>query len=446
MTSFKNKKNDITQGTGFYGNDKNTPVYEQISLDPNYSRSQGDYGTDIFVIGFTAGNEWKQQMVASVLDGFLYAVHSDALIVNVDGTLISKETLPDLMVSHKSFFQENADEYYIALTDDKVAKTFSKEITDDPEVAGKITLRLMIMPEFHRRVAMVRQTGMKIKDKGNINGIIPFAGLLYIEGDALNSYLRNLENPQHLEWEIERADNKSKARKLLASLTKFIKECLDSLKDDDSEEALDPSVGEYLSAEQTETQKQEDRIESITDTIKDVKVKVTVIAAKPTGTQADGPGSTLVDDPNGDIRVTDIPGEGGRSGDAPGGHGTGGGGHGNGNGHGDNPVEHKMSYSAIAPAKVRIMCTNKAAGQYNVSFTPATSATNGVLDLFMAAESQSYSATILAATCDAFPAMKFTKNRLDGFNFQEKTPITINVTLDYHDYCSMEVKAYGNKV
>lgn len=43
-------------------------------------------------------------------------------------------------------------------------------------------------------------------DKGNINGLIPFAGVLYIEGDKLNEYLRTLENPQHTKWEIERAE------------------------------------------------------------------------------------------------------------------------------------------------------------------------------------------------------------------------------------------------
>lgn len=77
---------------------------------------------------------------------------------------------------------------------------------------------------------MIRQTGMKIKDKGNINGLIPFAGTLFIEGDAINSYLRSLENPQHLEWEVERAENKSKAKRLLTTLTRFIKASLDEMK------------------------------------------------------------------------------------------------------------------------------------------------------------------------------------------------------------------------
>jgi hypothetical protein len=446
LTSFKNKKGETTQGIGFYGNDKNVPVQEQISLDPSYQRSAEDYGTDIFVLGFTGEGDWKEKMVASILDGFLYAVYNNALVVNVDGTVISRDTLPDLMVSHKSYFKEYADEYYTVLTDDIVAHTFEKEITDDSTLVGKVTLRLMIMPEFHRRVAMVRQTGMKIKDKGNINGLIPFAGILYIEGNKLNSYLRGLENPQHLEWEIERAENKTKARNLLACLTKFIKKCLDELKDDDSEEALDPSVGEYLSAEQDEFSKQDNVAENLNDTIKSIKVKVNTVTSKPTGTQSSGDGTTEVDDPEGEIVVTDIPGEGGCDGDSSGSHGDGSGGHGTGTGGGDTPVDHRKSLFGIAPAKVRVLCTNKLAGQYTVSFMPAVSAENGILDLFMSAESQNYDASIVSATCDACPGIKFSKNRIEGLSFTEKVPVLIKVVLDYHDYCSMEVKAYGNKV
>lgn len=452
LTSFKNKKQETTQGTGFYGNDKNSPVYDQIFLDPNYKREAGDFGTDIYILAFTADSEWKQQMVASIIDGFLYAVYNKELVVNVDGTRIADDTLADLMVSHKPHFREYADEYYRTLTDEKLAHTFEKDISvvsgsGKETITGKVMLKLMIMPEFHRRVAMVRQTGMKIKDKGNINGLIPFAGLLYIQGDSLNSYLRSLENPQHLEWEVDRAENKSTARKLLNSLTKFIKECLDELKDDDSEEALDPSVGEFLAAEPEGDPKKEELAENISDTVKTIQVKKNPVSPKSTGTQASGTGNALVDDPNGDVVVTDVPGTGGRNGEGTGGGGGGGGGgHGVGTGNGDEPVEKRKSLAAIAPAKVRVMCTNKAAGQYTISFTPSASATNGVIDLFMSAESQNYDANIVNVQCEECPGLKINKNRIEGFVFNEKTPVTIKVSLDYHDYCSMEVKAYGNKV
>lgn len=446
LTSYKNRDGVITQGTGFFGGKKNTPMPSQCSLDNNYKRAANDFGTDIYIVGFVADSDWREQMVASVLDGFLYSVYKKALVVNIDGTVISSETLPSLVESHKEYFKEYADEYYKTLTDEKVAQSFEMSFTDDPSIEGKVTLRLMIMPDFHRRCAMVRQTGMKIKDKGNINGIIPFAGILYIEGDALNSFLRSLENPQHLEWEVARAENKTKAQKLLRKLTQFVKQCLDKMKDDDSEEALDPSVGEYLSAEQETSQNQEEISENLNDSVKSITVKSSPVSSKPTGTQAGGQGTTQVDDPKGDIVVTDVPGEGGRNGNETGGTGTGGGGHDAGTGGGDTPIDHKKSLSAIAPAKVRIMCTNKSTGQYTISFTPATDARDGVLDLFMSAESQNYDAAISAVCCADCQTIRFSGNRIAGLTFVEKQPLIIKVTLDYYDYCSMEVKAYGNKV
>lgn len=446
LTSFKNKKNEITQGTGFYGNDKNSPMYKQYSLDPAYSRSADNSGTDIFIVAFNGDSGWQHQMVASVLDGFLYAIYNGTLVVDVDGTVICKDSLADLMISHKEYFNEHADEYYQTLTDENIARTFTKEFTDDSEIVGKLTLKLMIMPSFSRRVAMIRQTGMKIKDKGNINGLIPFAGTLFIEGDTINSYLRSLENPQHLEWEVERADNKSKAKRLLTSLTRFIKASLDEMKNDESEETLDPTVGEYLSANDFDKSSNQERTEALQDSIKDIKIHVTEVAPKPTGTQTGDPGQALVDDEDGDIVITDLPGEGGSGSQGKGGHGGLGGGNNPGDGGGNVPVEHRKKLSAISTASVRNMVRNKATGEYTIVFTPDSSATDGVLEVFMSAESQNYEASIVTVSSSECPDLKFDKNRIMNLVFTEKKALRLNIQLDYHDYCSLEVKAYGNQV
>lgn len=446
LTSFKNKKSEITQGTGFYGNDKNSPTYKQYSLNPDYQRKAGDTGTDIFIAGFTGEKGWQNQLIASVLDGFLYAVYKESLIVDVDGITISKETLPELMATYKEYFNEHADEYYQTLTDEKRARTFTNEITDDPEIAGKLTLNMIIMPAYHRRVAMIRQTGMKIKDKGNINGLIPFAGTLFIEGDAINAYLRNLENPQHIEWEVERADNKAKATRLLKYLTQFIKRSLDEMKNDDTEDALDPIVGEYLSANDVEETENEERVEAIRDSIKDIKVKVTEIAPKQSEVPTGDLGNTLVDDEDGEVVVTDIPGEGGSGSQGAGGHGGNGGGSNPGDGGGNAPIEHKKKLSSIAAISVRSMMKNKNTGEYTIVFTPSVSATNGLLDVFMSAESQNYDATIVKAICSDCPDLRVSGNRILNLTFSEKKPVRIDIQLAYKDYCSLEVKAYGNQV
>ena len=79
------------------------------------------------------------------------------------------------------------------------------------------------------------------------------------------------------------------------------------------------------------------------------------------------------------------------------------------------------------------------------TFVPTANASVAVIDLFMSAESQNYNAKIVGATCDSCPGISFSDNRISGLAFAENVPIRIKVQLDYHDYCSMEVKAYGNK-
>lgn len=61
----------------------------------------------------------------------------------------------------------------------------------------------------------------------------------------------------------------------------------------------------------------------------------------------------------------------------------------------------------------------------------------------MSAESQNYEASIVAASCSECPDLKFDKNRITNLVFTEKKAIRLNIQLDYHDYCSLEVKAYG---
>lgn len=442
LTSFKNKKNEITQGTGYYGDVKNSPMYRQFSLDPAYFRNADDFGTDTFILGFNGDSGWQHQMVASILDGYLYAIYNGTLVVDVDGIIVNKDSLADLMISHKDYFNEYADEYYQTLIDEDLSRTFTKELTEGPEISGKLTLKLMIKPSFSRRVAMIRQTGMKIKDKGNINGLIPFAGTLFIEGVSINSYLRSLENPQHLEWEIERADNKSEAKRLLTSLTRFIKSSLDEMKNDESEESLDPTVGEYLSANDSDNSPNKERAEAIQDNIKNIKISVKEVVPKLEETSIGKPGKTHRDDKKGDNVTDGINDKGDNDGQNksedhdPAGRDK--------FGQSDKKtVKQRKKMSDITMSSVRNIVRNKTCGEYTIIFTPGSSA-EGVLEVFMSAESQNYEAPIIAVSCNECPDLEFDKNKITNLVFTKNQPLRINIQLDYHDYCSLEVKAYGN--
>lgn len=96
--------------------------------------------------------------------------------------------------------------------------------------------------------------------------------------------------------------------------------------------------------------------------------------------------------------------------------------------------------------RIRNVLRDKATGQYTIVFTPMISAQDGIMDVFMSAESQNYEASIVSATCASCPDLKVSHNRISNLVFTANQPLRIDIQLDYHDYCSMEVKAYGNQV
>lgn len=444
LTSFKDNEGDTKQGIGFYGKDKNAPIYEQFSLDPDFSRPT-DSGTDLFILGFVAEHEWKEKMIASILDGFLYAVYTGKLVVDVDGITIEKDNLSDIVSKYHKYCEEYADEYYKALT--STTKEDAKLFEDDILSMGKVTLYLILQHDMHRKVAMVRKTGMKILDRGHISGLIKFSGLLYIEGEKLNVFLRTMENPQHTKWEYDRADDPKMAKKVIKALGDFIRRCLKELKNDSSDEELNPSVGEYLT-EEHDADSPEERSENLNDNVKEIRKKVVKIRKpKEDDFNISGESTTSVDDENGDIEEDDIPGTGGLEGIGTPTHSTSRGGSGLGNSGGPHPTEHKRSLSGIAPSKLRIMADNNKVGSYLISFTPSASAENCSLKLFLSAESDKYNADIISAEDIASgDNLKINGNTISKLTFTENVTLKLRVSINYKDYCSMEVRAYGHKV
>ena len=78
----------------------------------------------------------------------------------------------------------------------------------------------------NRKVAMIRKTGMKIKDHGGVSrSFLQFAGVMYIEGEQLNKELVAMENPAHTKWEgCENTGHEKESRELFKALNSFIKD------------------------------------------------------------------------------------------------------------------------------------------------------------------------------------------------------------------------------
>lgn len=442
ITSFRNVANEITTGVGYYGADGNSPVFDQLFLQPGFHRGPGQTGTDVYISGFRKSPDWKSDIVAAVLDGFLYAVYIGKLIVRVDDIIIDSAHLDSLCEDYKEFFSENADKYYEILTS-------TESVDIDFNNMGLIRLWIAIKPDrpdMHRKVAMVRKTGMKIMDKGGISGNVPFAGLMLIEGDKINDFLRSLENPQHTKWEPDRCSRgRQYAQGIIRDLVKFIKDTLDKLQPDDDGDEVDPSVGEYLPDEVDDATPAGDQTEeTISNTVRSIDRAKTRPKKKP-GTVSPDSEDAEVEDKDGEPADSDDGSGAGHNG----GHGGGnqsGDGDGHGNGIGPHPGEVHKAVIGIKPVKARVVCLDKGKGEYSVTYVPSISAENGYIELFMSAESQNYNAVITAVRGLGQSGLTAEGNRINNILFEEKKPVRLRVTIDYHDYCSMEVKAYGNKI
>jgi len=181
-----------------------------------------------------------------------------------------------------------------------------------------------------------------------------------------------------------------------------------------------------------------------TNTIKSVEVTISKPKA-PSGTHASEGKDAEADDDKGEETESDEGSGSGHNG------GSGGGNHsGDGDGRGDGKGPHKESKKktlvGIVPLKARVVCLNKDRGEYSVTFVPSVSADNGHIELFMSAETQNYTAPIVQAVGIGQSGIEIENNKIKNVVFTEKKPVRLKVTIAYHDYCSMEVKAYGNKI
>lgn len=212
LCSGKIKGSDqITQGIGYYGlSEKNKPVLKEISLDKNYIRKDNDYGTDIYILGFKNEAKWKKEIVIKILESFMSAIIFEMLEVVVDDIVINKKTLRDIVYNENIVSTKQEKQYiysqYILLTNESVYK--ENIIVED---LGQATLYLKVfdgdLEEYAiNKCIMIRYPYMKIKDK-SIQSLVKVSALCLIPDNELNSMLREVENPQHTDWEIKRIED-----------------------------------------------------------------------------------------------------------------------------------------------------------------------------------------------------------------------------------------------
>ena len=215
-----------TQGTGYFGIDnKNMPILEDFNLDKSYKRETT--GTDIYILGFRKNNNWKKELITKILDSFMCAIYYEDLEIVVDDLTINKNNLGELIENDDYILKRsynNIKSQYILLTDPDVFKN-TLEIED----YGKVDILLKCFSKEESDLAtkecvMIRYPYMKIKTLPRISNV-PCSAMCIIGDNTLNSLLRDIENPQHTNWEINRIDDddlKSELRHILKTLNDSI--------------------------------------------------------------------------------------------------------------------------------------------------------------------------------------------------------------------------------
>lgn len=439
LVSFKVNE-EITQGTGYYGEmDRNTPTCDSFNLDSSFNRTTS--GTDIYIAGFIDSADWEKEIVLAVLDGFLVAIWKSFLVVRVGTLEISRNTLPFLIAKYKDEIGSTSN-YYEILTSPDTCK-----FDCDFQGHGLIELYLLINPAMHRKVAVTRNSGMKIFERGHISSYILFAGVLIIEGKDVNALFRAMETPQHDKWEPDRHPSPSKAKRKIKDLFSYVREQLKSMEIDKSQEESDAEgVGEYLpdEVEAESPQNGANKEETISNMTKDIEITIVEKARKSSGLEnREGKNTTE------ETTIKGGPSEEGSD---------------TGNVHSGKPSKKKGGKGARKPLKedengtneikkmveinpihLRLFCTNKKEGQYVLIFTPSMSASHGYVSVELSGEQSNSQAIILKAFLDdgSKKAMKFSNGKIKLGPITEKQPMKILFNVDYNEYCSMEVRTYG---
>ena len=438
LIGFLDEENHLYSDIGYYCEELSMPILSQLKLEDNYIRKTP--GTDIYIIGFKFSKDnWKKDLITSVLDGFFYAIQENHLIVEVGNTTINSQELPRLIEEYKNDIDDKTYDYYRIMTSGK-ATTRSYSLLENNDVE----ISMLVESGYHKRVAIIRYPGMKIFDKGNISTTVPFSGICVIKGTEISKLLGGLENIQHNKWELSRYDNsdlKNAARKQRDALYNELQKLFKELRGQDSEGEIDPHIGDCLPDLFSKT---EEIQQTLTDEILEISQTKELKVVPPSNVDIkneDGETSS-----HGDSKQGTSGGErmhehktGPKPGSKPG--------PGPGELPGSNPplIDQSGEAESIRSihSNIHFRPIDILSGKYEITISARQDIIDGIIYINIGAENGAYNAFIKSASINGIP-LKTHGAKIEGINISKGATTTLNVTIDYSDICSLEVRVYGH--
>ncbi|MDY5669404.1 MAG: hypothetical protein SPF87_03065 [Bacilli bacterium] len=437
-----------TQGIGYFGSsDKNEPIPQTFSLEPTFNRKSNDYGSDIFIVGFKNPKEWQKDIISKILDSFMSAIVFGTLEVVVNDIVINTEKLVDIVYNDSyinSKIRKSIISQFLLLTD----KDHRCEDVITIDDYGTAKLYLMEFDKEHEDLAtndcvMIRYPYMKIKDIKKIS-TLPCSAMCIIENNDLNKILRNVENPQHTDWEFKRIEDDSERaevrgiyNELLDQIRKIITEHLSS--SDNSKTDIE-GAGDYIPGVDPEvgTKPTEKKRKIVDKPSVQKKIKIKELNINASVPDDDGNGVTLdIGTDGGDEDIVTPEGSNESSGGSarPGEH--------EGKGTPGNDGHILMKPADLRGMAYRFFCINKKERRYVISFTSDFDETEAFLELYALDDSgQRYEVKIESCLVNGIETA-VEKSKLVKLELEHGKKYKVEMVTNQKDLFSGEVKVYA---
>lgn len=436
-----------TTGQGYYCRSENVlPILENLILDQNFIRTE--YGTDIYIIGFRMEENWKSEIITKVLDSFMCAIQFGDMEVSVDGIIINKDTLSSIVYDKNYIVSsefKNIFSQYILLNDESVYKT---EV--NIRQLGNIKI---FLKEFNRqednlatnRCVMVRYPYMKITDF-KIPFVKPCSAMCIIDKNELNSILREVENPQHTDWEPNRITDDVEFRREIKRIIKEIKNEIqkfanESLLSGDTKEVDIEGASDFLADYELEEGMCPIQNEEINEKPKVVSLKKADIKNKIGDEINDNNNSSQMDvgshlDDGEESSIPDGENNGRGSNVHEGNNNTGF------TSEGDDEI---MRSVALGGIKSRVILLDKYQGKYLVTFTSIYDEKNCELEIFYLDDSgNKYKPEISSAFVNNNKC-KVENGKIKDFEIKKNNKYKVEINTNLNDIYACEVRIYANR-
>jgi len=228
---------------GYYPHLPDRPEYE--GLTPNhylpFRRDLSDFGTTITLVGLWSYEDVRGKMIKSAINNFWMAIHDGDLIIQVDDTVLDKNSIENLIEQYLPEREESsraksnptdfgrAKCYYETWT----GKSENIEIYEEKiDILGDCVLKIAQHSDYPGKVAFFRIQKMLIV-RSSVNTFVSkgYCGVFICNDEEGNKMLRKMEGKTHTEWDpklCSTKEDKKNADHAIKALNSFIKRSWES--------------------------------------------------------------------------------------------------------------------------------------------------------------------------------------------------------------------------